>query len=487
MTTIGIDAGTSTVKAVRFGPDGTAEQTASVPTAVRSPEPGWSEQDLDEVWAGVRRVVREVAPADGRVEAACITAQGDGCWLVDAAGRPARSAVLWNDARASAVVDDWDRRGLLAEAFAVNGSYGNAGLATAQLAWLAAADDPGLAQARTLLSCGSWVYLAMTGQRALHESDAGNPFLDARTGEVAQDLCERLGVGWAVDLLPDLLDGSSAPAPLLPGAADELGLRPGTPVVLGPYDVPATALGLGAVSRGDGFAVLGTTLCVGSAVDGPRLERQPAGMSLRTGYPQRWLLASATLAGTQVLEWARQLLGLQTIADLVQLATEPFAGTGGQEPPLVLPYLSPAGEREPFRDPLAAGAVLGLRLGHGPADVARGVLEGLSLAVRDCLLVSGAEPASLAVCGGGARSAAWCAMLADATGLPVVAAEQDQVGALGAVRAGELATGRVSDLDEVAAEARPGRLHEPDPGRADRFDQLYERFVQARAHGATRS
>lgn len=484
---IGIDAGTSQVKAVRFGPDGRAQQAASEPTAVRAPQPGWSEQDMDEVWAAVRRVVREVAPDDGLVDAVCTTAQGDGCWLVDEAGRPARPAVLWNDARAGAVVDAWERDGLLAEAFRVNGSYGNAGLASAQLAWLRAADDPGLARARTLLSCGSWVHLQLTGQRALHESDAGNPFLDARTGAVAQDVLDRLGVGWAVDLLPEVLDGTSAPAPLLPGAADELGLRAGTPVVLGPYDVPATALGLGAVVPGDGFAVLGTTLCVGSTADGPGLERDPSGMSLRIGYPDRWLLAYATLAGTEVLEWARQLLGLPGAADLVRLATDE-AGAGRQEPPLVLPYLSPAGERAPFRDPLAAGAVLGLRLGHGPADLARGVLEGLSLAVRDCLLASGAAPASLAVCGGGARSAGWCAMLADATGLRVVAAEQDQVGALGAVRAGELATGRLRDLDQVAAAGGgTGRVHEPDPGRAERFTGLYERFVQARAEGAARA
>lgn len=488
MPTIGVDVGTSMVKAVRFGAGRQAEHTASVPTVVRTPSPGWSEQDLGEVWAAVQEVVRDVAPADGDVDAVCITAQGDGCWLVDAAGRPTRPAVLWNDARAGGVVDDWERRGLLDDAFRVNGSYGNAGVAHAQLAWLASAQDPGLTEARTLLSCGSWVYLKLTGRRALHESDACNPFLDAHTGEPAQDLCDRLGVGWAVDLLPELVNGASPPVPLLPDVATLLGLRAGTPVVLGPYDVPATALGVGAVAPGEGFAVLGTTLCVGIMAEAPGLDRTPSGMSLRTGYPEQWLLAYATLAGTEVLEWARGLLGLVGVADLVQLATGPGAARPGLEPPLVLPYLSPAGERAPFRDPLAAGAVLGLRLGHGPADLARGVLEGLSLAVRDCLLAAGRTPASLAVCGGGARSARWCAMLADATGLPVVVAEQDQVGALGAVLAGELAMGGLAGLGQVVAEAgRAGRRHEPDPARAARFDDLYERFVAARTGPAVRS
>lgn len=485
MAVVGVDAGTSMVKAVRFDAQGRAERTACVPTAVRRPSAGWSEQDMDEVWAAVRQVVRDVAPADGVVDAVCVTAQGDGCWLVDADGQPTRPAVLWNDARAAAVVDDWERAGLLQEAFSVTGSYGNAGLAHAQLAWLARCDDPGLAAATTLLSCGSWVYLRLTGERALHESDASNPFLDAVSGEPAQDLCDRLGIGWAVELLPQVLDGRSAPAPLLADVAEQLGLRSGTPVVLGPYDVPATALGVGAVHPGDGFAVLGTTLCVGRMADAPGVSRPASGMSLRTGYPDRWLLAYATLAGTEVLDWACALLGVPTAGDLVRLATD---GTADLHPPLVLPYLSPAGERAPFRDPLAAGAVLGLRLGHGPADLARGVLEGLSLAVRDCLLAAGGRPASLAVCGGGARSPGWCALLADACGLPVVATEQDQVGALGAVLAGRLALEPGRDLGGlVAVDVRPGRTYEPDPAGTERFEELYDRFLAARTEGAARA
>lgn len=132
--------------------------------------------------------------------------------------------------------------------------------------------------------------------------------------------------------------------------------------------------------------------------------------------------------------------------------------------------------------------MLGLRLGHGPADVARGVLEGLSLAVRDCLLAAGELPASLAVCGGGARSASWCQMLADACDLPVVAASQDQVGALGAVLAGGLVLGQFPGLSAaVAAGVTPGQRYEPDAGRAERFALLYDRFLAARQGGAARA
>lgn len=479
MTTIGVDAGTSLVKAVRFGPDWTAQAIASVPTAVTAPRAGWSEQDLDEVWTAVRDVISKVAPQNGVVSAVCITAQGDGCWLVDGKGRPAGPALLWNDARAAAVVGDWERSGRLQDAFEVTGSYGNAGLATAQLAWLRAHDDPRARTARTLLSCGSWVFHQLTGVSALHESDACNPLLDARTGAPAVDLLERLGVGWAADLLPARVDGSGPAASLLPDVADELGLPKGTPVVLAPYDVPATALGVGAVQPGDGFAVLGTTLCVGRMSDTALLDRAASGMSLRTGYPDRWLLAYATLAGTGVLEWARTLLGLASAADLVALA-----GTAQPDVPLVLPYLSPAGERAPFRDPHIAGAVLGLRFGQGPAEFARGVVEGLSMAVRDCLLAGGDLPGTLAVCGGGARSAAWCQQLADVCGLPVTTSVEAEAGALGAALAGALALGQLSDLSEVAQAVRPAATYHPDLAATKHYTHVYQRWHDARSLGA---
>lgn len=477
MVAIGVDAGTSLVKAVRFGEDLVPQAQASVATAVRRPRPGWAEQDMDEVWSAVASVVSQVVPADGApVDLLAVTGQGDGCWLVDTAGDPVRPAMLWNDARATSTVDGWERDGLLEKAFRITGSYGNAGLAHAQLAWLAAAEPEAAERSVTLLSCGSWLYLRLTGRRLLDVTEACNPFLDARTGGYADALLDDLGIGWTRRLLPEVAEGAGRMGRLSTDAAGRLGLPAGTPVALGPYDVPATAQGVGTVEPGSGFAVLGTTLCVGVVTDDPMLDRDPAGMSLRTGHSGRWLLAYATLAGTEVLEWARELLGIGSAAELVALA----ATAGHATPPLVLPYLSPAGERAPFRDPLAKGAVLGLSLEHRPADVARGVLDGLSLAVRDCLLASGGAPASLAVCGGGARSDTWCQQLADATGLPVTRTAQDQVGALGAV----LSAG---DAWRPTGTIVVDRTWTPVPAGVAAFDAAYERFLAARASGAARA
>lgn len=470
------------VKAVRFSAAGEPEAVAAVRAVVDRPRPGWAEQDMTAVWAAVAQVTVQVAPADGDVELVAVTAQGDGCWLVDADGQPVRPALLWSDARSAATVAAWQAAGLLDEAFAVTGSYGNSGLAHAELAWLAEHEPRTVERAASLLSCGSWVYLQLTGRRALEVSDACNPLLDATTGAYAVPLLQHLGVGWAERLLPEVVSGSAAVGALLPDPAERLGLAAGMPVVLGPYDVVASALGVGAVAAGQGFAVLGTTLCVGAVTTDPVLDRVPSGMALTTGWPQRWLLAYATLSGTEVLEWARRLLGVGSAADLVALAA---TARRGAPAPLVLPYLSPAGERAPFLDASARGAVLGLSEHHEPADLARGVLEGLSLAVRDCLVASGQQPSTLAVCGGGARSDGWCQLLADVTGTVVTRTDQDQVGARGAVLSGSVATGRYPTVDAAAATVTAGRSFAPSSD-GGRYDALYERYLAARELGVAR-
>ena len=479
MTAIGVDIGTSVVKAVRFTDDCTPVATASLAMAVTRRHPGWAEQDLGEVWSAVEQVVGQVATQD--VGLVAVTAQGDGCWLVDAAGEPTRPAMLWNDGRASAIVDRWQSDGLLDQIFAATGSYGNSGLANAQLAWLAEHEPAAVEAAATLLSAGSWAWLRLTGQRGLHISDACNPLLNATSATYDLGLLEQLDIGWAARLLPEV--ASNPVSALLPDVAARLGLRAGTPVALGPYDVVASALGLGAVQVGAGYGILGTTLCIGAVAEDPALTRSPSGMSLATGWGRRWLLAYATLAGTGVLEWACRLLGVSSAGDLVALA----ATSTTSEPLLALPYLSPAGERAPFRDGRARGALLGLTLDHTQADVARAVLEGLSLAVRDCLVASGQHPTTLALCGGGSRSDSWCQLLADVTGTTVRTADQDEVGARGAVLAGLVATGYFKDVDEAVEHLTPGRVFRPDDAATARFDAMYERFLEARRSGTARA
>ncbi|SPL92189.1 Xylulose kinase [[Actinomadura] parvosata subsp. kistnae] len=136
MAIICVDAGTTVIKAVGYDAAGAEAAVARRETVVTRPAPGHAEQDMHAVWDAVAATVREVAAQVGGADFVAVTAQGDGCWLVDADGEPTGPAILWNDARAAAVVDRWTRDGLAAEAFRVNGSSAASGLPHAVLAWL---------------------------------------------------------------------------------------------------------------------------------------------------------------------------------------------------------------------------------------------------------------------------------------------------------------------------------------------------------------
>ncbi|MEV4288694.1 FGGY-family carbohydrate kinase [Nonomuraea bangladeshensis] len=476
MAVVCVDAGTTVIKAVAYDHTGAESALARRATAVSRPAPGHAEQDMGAVWDAVAATVREVAAAVAEpVELVAVTAQGDGCWLVDAGGEPTGPAVLWNDARAAATVDAWTRDGLAAAAFKINGSSAASGLLHAVLSWLRAHDPARLDRSAALLTCGGWIWSRLTGELAAEESDASAPFMDLRTRAYAPELLSLFGMEWAGRLLPPVR--SCPVAGLTRRAADALGLRAGVPVVMAPYDIVTTALGAGAVAPGQACAILGTTLCTEVVAESPALDGEPTGITI--ALPGGYLRAFPTFAGTEVVQWTCRLLGLGGPEELGELAGRSEPGAGGLA---FLPYLSPAGERAPFSDPLARGALLGLSFEHGPEQIARAALEGLTLVIRDCLAATGTDPGELRVCGGGSASATWLGLIADVTGLPVRRPADAEVGARGAYVAALAATGAAPSLAAAAAEhVRLRDAVEPHPARRARYDRLFEDFLTLRA------
>ncbi|EHR60470.1 FGGY-family carbohydrate kinase [Saccharomonospora cyanea] len=479
MSAIAIDAGTSLIKAVVFDDDGHEVAVARHATEVRRPHPGWAEQDMDSVWQAVAAAIREVLPqARDGVRFVALTAQGDGCWLVDEHAEPTGPAILWSDGRAAPVVDRWLRDGVAQEAFRINGSLGFAGLPHAILTWLREHDPDRVASSATALTCGGWLFSRLTGVVGVDLSDASVPLLDPRTSAYSPELLSLFGIEWARPLLPRVLDGPDATAGLTRAAAAELGLAEGTPVVLAPYDVASTALGAGSTAAGLACTILGTTLCTEVFTPTVDTSGDPSGLTLVLGSGADLVRAFPTLAGTEVLGWASDLLGLAHPRELSALAEQAPPGAGGL---VFLPYLSPAGERVPFLDTSARGTFWGLSLEHGRDAVARAVFEGLTMVVKDCLLAAGARTHELRVCGGGSNSEMWCRLIADVTGLRVVRPADGEVGAKGAFLTGLVATGSEPDLTRAARRhVRLDRTYEPEPDLVEGYADQYERFGSLR-------
>jgi xylulokinase len=485
-TVVCVDAGTSLIKAVRYDATGRELAVERRPTVVSTYPDGRSEQDMDEVWTAVADAVRAVTAAEPRgVRAIALTAQGDGAWLVDPAGRPVRPAVLWNDARSAGVVERWRADGVLDEAFRRTGSLGNSGLPHAILHALRESEPAAVTTAHAVLTCGGWLFLQLTGVLGVDRSDASAPWIDQRSGTCTPDLAELYELADLAHLVPPMIEDDRRVQPLTAVAADLLGLPAGLPVVLAPYDIATTAIGSGATAPGESASILGTTLCtetiIGLADAVPGAEAVPTGLTLDLGLAGLALRAFPTLAGTGVLDWLVALLGLPDAAAVPALAATTPPGADGVT---VLPYLSPAGERAPFLAPAARGVVTGLSFAHGPAHLARATLEGLAHVVRDCLEAApaGRPDDPLHLCGGGAASDLWSQIIADVTGRTVARTVDSQVGAKGALVVAATALGDHPDIASAAAHlVRERDRLAPDPRRRDLHDARHEQFLQIRA------
>lgn len=483
--TLSIDAGTTLIKAVVFDETGAEVHVTRRPTAILSPRPGWSEQSMLEVRDSVLDCIAEAVALCGQpIARVAVTAQGDGAWMTDAEGTPARNAVLWNDARAVTIIDRWTRDGVLDEAFRINGSLGNLGLPHAILSWFQQNDASALTSVRDVTTCGSWLFESLTGARGLHPSDASAPWLDIRTGRYSDRLFELFGLDPIRDLIPPVLTDDELTQPLRADVSTRTGLPPRVPVTLAPYDVVATAAGGGSVVPGSAFCILGTTLCTGVLLDKPDPGGEPAGLTLLGGPERPVVRAFPTLAGTGVIEWLRLLLGADDAAAITALAAGSPPGARGVR---VWPYLSPAGERAPFLDPSARGVIAGLSFGVGRADLARATVEGLAHVIRDCLAAAGPSPTELVVSGGGSASDLWCTLIADITGVVTVRVAGSQVGAKGAMLYAAAAAGEYAGLASAAsALVTRAASFDPDPGQRDHANERHHDFLATRAVLAAR-
>ncbi len=479
MVAVCLDVGTSMIKAVAFDEQGSERALVRRSTEVLRPHRGFAEQDMKAVWEAVASSVQEVTEQlDEEAEMLAFTGQGDGCWLVDEQGQPTGPAVLWNDARNAARLREWERDGTLQRAFEINGSLGFPGLPNAVLPWLREHEPERVRHAHRSMFCDGWIFLCLTGEFAIDESDASVPLLDIRSGEYSDELLELFDLEWARELLPEIRRADSRVGKLSADAAAATGLQEGLPVVMAPFDIAATAIGCGAVDTGQACSILGTTLCTEVVADTVDTSAAAAGFTIAMGVPDRYLRVFAAMAGTDVIDWAVAILGLSDAPELGELAERSAPGAGGL---MVLPYLSPAGERAPFLDPGARGTLFGLTVEHGREEIARAVFDGLTLVVRECLTAAATESTELRLCGGGAASDFWCQLIADATGLVTRRSADSEVGAKGAFITALVATGAEPDFATAASRlATVGDEFTPDEERRELYSERYEQFLELR-------
>lgn len=478
---IGVDGGTTAVKAVAFDLSGGIRATHHESIPVNYGKRGEAEQDMEAIWQGVAACLREVRAQcpDGDVVAIGLTGQGDGAWLVDEEGVPTRPAATWLDGRAAERVNEWVSGGKADKVLETSGTTVFGGLFPVLYEEFQESDPDVIARSATHLYCKDWLRFRLTGERLTDYTEASRTFLNVATMEYSRDMAETLGMPDALRLLPPIVPSDGPGGVVTEAAAAETGIPAGTPVGVGMIDIAVTGPGLSAVNDGEGWLILGTTGFVGALLPNAAARRSQVSMVLATGRGAQVLEFLVPMTGTPNLDWIRQVLGFgdRTWDHIeVEARTAP-PGSGGV---VYLPYASPGGERAPFLDTAASASWMGMSLTTPTSQVLRSVYEGVAFSLIECidtLEMTG----DLVVSGGGFRSKLLCEILADATGQRVIRQEAPEAGARGAAVLALVSAGAAPDVAAAADMLKTGmEEYLPNPDNYEIYRRTHEVFVAAR-------
>lgn len=487
---LGIDAGTSVIKVALFNRAGACVTSAARATTVRTPRPEWSEANPGEFWQLTAEAIREVlAQTDGSaVKAIGITGNMVGAWLIDAGGSPVRDAILWNDGRSQSIIDQLTvtTPDLMERVFASTGAVMQQGCTLPVVRWLAEHEPETLKRAAHVLCCKDWLRFKLTGEIYADQTEASVMPGDIRARGYSEAMFDLLGVREYRALFPPPAASEAVCGGITEAAARETGLSIGTPVVAGAGDVPASALGAGAVEPWVACVILGTTCLSCLTTDEPMFT--PPNVGLNFPLPSdRWLRVMANIAGTTNLDWfvsqfyAAERAALASADLFALLEREAESSPVGANGVLYHPYLSPVGVIAPFVEVGARAQFFGLLPSHTRADLLRAVYEGVALAIRDCYAAMGVPLAEVRLSGGGAKSRLWGQIIADCLGARVFVPAGGEFGAKGAALLAGTGIGWYAS-PRAAAQATDAiaRRYTPDPARTAAYDHMYARYRAVR-------
>lgn len=476
---LGVDVGSTTIKAAAYTADGRAIALETRRSPVIRRNPGWSEQDMAEVWSITADCIRAVTgKLDGQEIASIgVCGQGDGLWLLDAAGQPLRNSILWNDSRADDLVLDWIADGTSAKLSRFSRTSNWAGTAGSAFRWLRAHDPATASRVASLFYCKDWINYRLTGEIATDFSDASIPFMDIERRTYDDSTFDLLDVHELKGKLAPPRPSASPHGRLLAEVAGELGLPSGLPVAAGSIDLGAMLVAMGLNNAGDVALILGTTAVVNVVIEPEPFHGEPVGATLCHPLNHRWIRVIAPLSGALALDWFTSLhqssLGGNDAAAVAsrlnELVSSVPAGANGV---VFLPYLS--GERAPFVAPHATGSFHGLTSATTKAEMARAVMEGVCFSLKHCFRTTGlANPGQVFMTGGGARNRLWCDVLASVLGTTIVVSSAGDHGLWGAAAIGGQAAGLI-DAEHLPERAEDQRRHYPVAELVASYDRLFE-------------
>lgn len=473
---LGIDIGTSSVKAVLVDGDQRIIDKSSAPLKVSRPQPFWSEQSPSDWWQATCSAVNSLDPVlRSAIKAIGLSGQMHGATCLGERDRILRPAILWNDGRSSKQCEQMITE--MPELPDISGNLAMPGFTAPKIYWMRTHETEIYKSIEKVLLPKDYIRLLMTGNHASDMSDSGGTlWMDVKARDWSDDI---LGLtGLSRQHMPELFEGTAATGQLLPSIAAEWGV-PQVPVAAGGSDNAAGAVGSGTVAHGDGFLSLGTSGVIFLADNGYRPNPHGAVHTFCHALPGLWHQMSVILSAASAVDFVSKISGFEKPLDLYAAAeTNDYKS----REVLYLPYLS--GERTPHNDPRAKGAFFGLTHEDNRNSIAQAALEGVAFALADgvdALKQTGAEIEALSVIGGGARSKYWGKILASVFKIPLHYRGGAEVGpAFGAARLARLCVTN-EPINDICTPPDIERTIEPDQnlaeiyaGRRPLFQKLYK-------------
>lgn len=488
---LGLDNGGTTTKAALYDRDGREIGVSSMETKMLAPRPGFTERDMEEMWqancAVIRRVLEEtgVSPEDVAGVAPC--GHGKGLYLWGKDGKPARNGIISTDNRAYAYPLRWKEDGTEDKVFALSCQHIMACQPPALLAWLKDNEPEVMGNIQWVFECKDYVRFRLTGEAKAERTDySGANLMNLHTGEYDVELLKLFGLEELMDALPPLCEATGIAGYVTEEAAALCGLRPGTPVAGGMFDIDACALAVNVLDERHICMIAGTW----SINEYPRRTPVLDGTVLMNSLfclPGYYLIeeSSPTSAGNN--EWFVKTLlpelRAQMKAEGHSIYEQMNAWAESIPPeefvPIFLPYLMASNVH-----PNAKGCFLGLSASHTRAHLARSVYEGIVFChrwhVEKLLATRPAPPECVRLAGGAAKSRVWTQMFADILGLPVETVDVNETGALGCAIAAATAVGAYENIDAAARAMCPvGARFEPDPAAHTHYERRYRLYKRA--------
>ena len=491
--TLGIDLGTTGVRVLLVNSSGNAVASADASYPLLTPRPYWSEQEPELWWQATVTAVRDClsrakqAAGDQVVVAAVgLSGQMHGSVFLSSKGDVLRPAILWNDqrtadqcARINAIVGE-------ERLIQLTSNRALAGFTAPKILWLRQNEPDIYTQVCKILLPKDFLRYRLTGILATEVSDASGTLLfNVRERRWSEDMLQALELPSA--WMPECYESVAVSGYISRESAEITGLTSGTPVVGGGGDQAAGAVGNGIVSTGRASCVLGTSGVIFWHCDTYSYDPQARLHSFCHAVPGKWHLMAVTMAAGGSLRWFRDSLcqdikarakaeGVDPYEIITGMAERIAAGSEGL---LFLPYL--AGERTPYASPHATGAFIGLTLRHTRAHLARAVMEGITMSLRDCLELGGkcgATAPIISFSGGGARSAFWQQMAADIFGVAVQRTNSDEGPAYGAAILANVGAGMHRSVEDACATfIKVEESRHPDGTTAERYLDLYRLYT----------